>query len=331
MLHTARGWSRTLCRPTVARGLHPIEGCGRVAPALLSGRTRFRLREESHGQCRRLPALHAPRSSQVFGRGANGAAPKLAAVPAACAILVPPPWLCSAVPAILLPGSLAAAEFRWIFEDFVGCGSFTMGLPGLVSLGIFLNPMVEAMRRIRREQSVGKLPLLPYSAMATQGMVWTTYGLLVGNPAIWSPNFCAMILGLHYWSVYRKYCPEKADWLPMQQKHHGVAFAFTAALCALTSLAADPTTAVTVLGLTGNLMTLTMFGGPLAATRTVIQEQSTRSMPFGFTCAVNLNCNLWFFYAYFMLNDPYIYVQDGIGLLLTTVQLALFARYGIHR
>jgi len=40
---------------------------------------------------------------------------------------------------------------------------------------------------------------------------------------------------------------------------------------------------------------------------------------------------MWFFYAYFMLNDPYIYFQDCVGLLLTTVQLALFARYGIHR
>ena len=78
-------------------------------------------------------------------------------------------------------------------------------------------------------------------------------------------------------------------------------------------------------------MTMSMFGGPLAAMRTVIREKNTLALNLGFTLVVNLNCNLWFIYAYFVLNDPFIYVQDGIGLLLTTVQLALFARYGVSR
>lgn len=235
------------------------------------------------------------------------------------------------VPASLLPGSLSDASFRWVFEEFIGTGSVTMGIAGLVSLGIFINPMLEAMPRIRKNGCVGKFPLLPYSAMAAQGMVWTTYGLIVGNPAIWTPNFIAMLLGLRYWKEFRTFCPPNADWLPLTEKHHRLVFFGTAALCGIAASAMETSAALTCLGLTGNVMTLKMFGGPLAAMRTVIREKSTKAMALGFTLIVNLNCNLWFFYAYFMLNDPYIYVQDGIGLLLTTVQLALFARYGIHR
>lgn len=251
----------------------------------------------------------------------SGARPALAAAP----------WLCALLPAALLPGSLAACEHRWIFESFVGVGGITMGLQGLVSLGIFINPILEGIPKIRKRGTVGKMPLLPYSAMATQGVVWTVYGLLMQNPAIWTPNLCAAILGLYYWSVYMCYCPKDANWLPFTEKHHRVAFVATALLCIGAYTFLEPTTAATVLGLTGNVMTLKMFGGPLAAMRTVIQEKSTQALNLGFTCIVNLNCNLWFFYAYFMLNDPFIYMQDGLGLALTTIQLALFARYGIHR
>merc|ERR1712190_675550 len=91
--------------------------------------------------------------------------------------------------------------------------------------------MLEAIPRIRRERDVGQLPLLPYSAMAAQGMVWTSYGLLLGNGAIWIPNFLAMGLGLYYCSVYARFCPVGADWLPFSRWHHAAGFAATALLC----------------------------------------------------------------------------------------------------
>mmetsp|Transcript_79090 Transcript_79090/g.155171 ORF Transcript_79090/g.155171 Transcript_79090/m.155171 type:complete len:405 (+) Transcript_79090:59-1273(+) len=246
-------------------------------------------------------------------------------------MLAASPWLCALVPVDLLPGTLANSEHRWIFEQFVGYGSATMGVQGLVSLGIFFNPLFEAMPRIRRDASVGKMPLLPYSAMASQGLVWTVYGILVSNPAIWTPNFCALVLGIHYWSVYNQYCPKDADWLPLTQRLHRMIFSATALLCASAVFLLEIQSALILLGVAGNIMTLKMFGGPLAAIGTVVREKNTKAMAFGFTCAININCNLWFFYAYCMLDDPYIYIQDGLGLALTTIQLMLFARYGIHR
>merc|ERR1719329_907708 len=191
--------------------------------------------------------------------------------------------------------------------------------------------MIEVVPRILRERSVGKLPLLPYSAMASQGMVWTFYGLLRGNPAIWTPNALAMVLGLFYSAVYCRFCPKDADWLPRTPKHHVAGFLATTLFCGIVTATMDPGNAFVAMGLMGNVMTLAMFGGPLAAMRTVVRERSTRSMPFGFTCAVALNCALWFFYAFFMLDDVFIYFQDGLGLVFAGVQFALFARFGIYR
>lgn len=63
------------------------------------------------------------------------------------------PWFLFLLPSALAPGALSLSEHRWIFEDLLtlpGLGSLGIGLPGVVSLGIFLNPMFEAMPRIRK-------------------------------------------------------------------------------------------------------------------------------------------------------------------------------------
>ena len=238
-------------------------------------------------------------------------------------------WFGLLLPASLAPvppGSLAESPYRWIFEDFVHVGSVSMGLPGLVSLGIFLNPMFEAMVRIRQAGDVGQMPMLPYSAMASQGVVWTAYGLLLENPAVWTPNLCAAGLGVYYMFVYSKYWQNPGHLLVSHVVKVASTVAFSALACGL-----PHDWAMNLLGITGNMMTLFMFGGPLAAIRTVVRERNTRALNLGFTCIVNLNCILWFFYAYFMLDDPYIYLQDGLGILLATFQLGLFARYGVQR
>ncbi|CAJ1376235.1 unnamed protein product [Effrenium voratum] len=227
----------------------------------------------------------------------------------------------------LAPGSLGLSEYRWIFEDLVSVGSVGVGLPGLVSLGIFLNPMFEAMPRIRKLGHVGDMPMLPYSAMASMGSVWTAYGLLLSNPAVWTPNLCASLLGVYYMFVYCRHCPDLGHLLTGHVLKVLATMLFSAA--AYGFLPHD--LALSMLGLTGNVMTIFMFGGPLTAIRTVVREQNTRALNLGFTCAVNLNCILWFFYAYFMLDDPYIYLQDGVGIILATIQLGLFARYGVQR
>ena len=237
-------------------------------------------------------------------------------------------WFGVMLPAALAPASLSLSEYRWIFEDFVHLPgvSLGIGLPGVVSLGIFLNPMIEAMPRIRKLGHVGDMPMLPYSAMASQGSVWTAYGLLLGNPAVWTPNLMAALLGMYYMTIYCKHCD-----VGHLLKSHIVKVLATMGFSVFAYTFLPHDVALNLLGITGNVMTIFMFGGPLAAIRTVIREQNTRALNLGFTCIVNLNCFLWFFYAYFMLDDPYIYLQDGVGIVLASLQLGLFARYGIQR
>lgn len=44
---------------------------------------------------------------------------------------------------------------------------------------------MDAMKTIKEKGDVGDMPLLPYAAMAVNGVGWVAYGLLQGQPTIW--------------------------------------------------------------------------------------------------------------------------------------------------
>jgi len=219
---------------------------------------------------------------------------------------------------------------HWLFESCIGIGSVKMGIAGLASQVLFLAP-IDTMRRIVADKSVGKLPLLPYSAMFANGCIWTAYGVLQNNPAIWIPNTLGIVLGSLYSGVFLRYCPVGADWLPHTCYAHMVGVLGVGSVVAGAWLCFDHSMATQIVGIMGNIVCITMFAGPLSAIRTVMREKCTRSLPFSFTIATMVNCSLWAFYGTFLLNDPLIIVPNALGLLSSLIQLGLFVRFGFAR
>jgi len=209
-------------------------------------------------------------------------------------------------------------------------GPVRMGLPGLCVICLMLSPAFETIPRIRRDGDVGRLPLLPFSAMATNSFAWLCYGLLGRNPGLVWPNAAGLALGLLYWAVYLRHCPAGADWLPFTREVHFVVAGCSAACCVAASLLLGTPSGMMALGLMGNCWNIGLSGGPLTAIRTVLAEKSTASLPFGFTCLCFLTNCLWFFYGRVVMDDPQIYVSQMVGILLTSSQLMLFAIFGVH-
>lgn len=226
---------------------------------------------------------------------------------------------------------LSAIDWSWLMEDMLRIGSIRLGLPGLSALGLASTPMLEAMPRIWATGNVGKLPLLPYSAMLASGALWLTYGLLVDSPVVWCPNAIQVVFGLVYCSVFLRYCPARADWLPLSRVHHIAFCVVTAFGCISLVMFLPPSLAATFLGLIGSSVTVVMFAGPLAAIRTVLADKNTKSLPLGFTCVVTFNCALWLGYGWSMAGDPFVYVPNLLGLLVACLQLSLFFRFGLPR
>lgn len=226
--------------------------------------------------------------------------------------------------------SASLVDAHWWMEGLVGIGPVKMGIPGLLSLMMYLVPMLEVVPTIKRERAVRKLPLLPYSAMVSAGLTWSTYGWLTSTVTVTICNVVSVLLGLYYCHVFCSFCPQDADWLPSGRRSHFVAMALTAIWCLFAILHFPSTSASSILGITGNILCIVMFGGPLVAVQTVLKEQSTRNLPFGLSCAVTLNGGVWVIYSAAMLHDPMVLLPNLMGFVLGLLQLSLFLRFGIH-
>lgn len=218
----------------------------------------------------------------------------------------------------------------WWLESCVGVGSFKIGLPGLAAQVCFFAPM-EAMRTIQKEKTTGMLPLLPYSAMCANGMIWITYGAVLGNSAIALPNIPALVMGAFYWYTFQKYCPPGATHLPYSLKTHYIGAAAIATGVIGAAVALPTEAAQNVIGIVGDAIVIAMFGGPLAAIKTVVKDKSTKSLPLTFTLAAFVNCSLWTIYGSMVVGDIYIWLPNLLGLASSIAQLGLFAKYGVHK
>ena len=71
---------------------------------------------------------------------------------------------------------------------------------------------------------------------------------------------------------------------------------------------------------TGTGFVISMFGGPLAAMKTVIETKDTSSLPFTMTVATFVNCTLWTVYGTCVIEDFFIWFPNSLGLLSSFVQ-----------
>uniref|UniRef100_A0A7S1BTV2 Sugar transporter SWEET1 n=1 Tax=Corethron hystrix TaxID=216773 RepID=A0A7S1BTV2_9STRA len=74
-------------------------------------------------------------------------------------------------------------------------------ITSIVVMGAPLPTMME----IRRSQSVGCLPLLPYTAMSINAFSWIIYGLLKENINVWGTNLFGLIFSLYYMAEYCRF------------------------------------------------------------------------------------------------------------------------------
>lgn len=100
---------------------------------------------------------------------------------------------------------------RWLMEGIVDTGRMKIGLPGLASLYLSASPSFGAVLGIYRNRSVGRLPLLPYTAMVCNSVIWMFYGVTSKQFAVAAPNLLGLVLGLVYCGVYCWHAPTDAD------------------------------------------------------------------------------------------------------------------------
>lgn len=195
----------------------------------------------------------------------------------------------------------------------------------VASIALCLAPL-PTIEKVKKESDVGELPMLPYSSMATNGFLWTTYGLLRNKPSIMIPNTIGFLLGSYYFMNFHRYAPISSPTLPGSKKLH-VAVSLTIGAIALALYSSGLPVAVDILGLSAVVLCLILFASPLAALKSVIQTKSSKSIPLPFTLATLVNCFAWLMFGLFDLKDVNVWLPNVVGLTLAVVQLSLKAIY----
>jgi solute carrier family 50 protein (sugar transporter) len=191
----------------------------------------------------------------------------------------------------------------------------------VASIVVFLAPF-PTIQQIKRDRSVGNLPLLPYSSMASSAFLWSTYGILKSEPNIWVTNLLGLVFASYYFFQFVQFAPKSSPTLPGSVEQHVQGFGaivITASLLVVSGLSI----AIHIIGMAAVVLCLAMFGSPLAALKVVVQSKSSDAIPLPFTLASVVNCFAWTVYGLFSMNDPNIYITNGLGLFFTLAQLAL--------
>jgi solute carrier family 50 protein (sugar transporter) len=187
-------------------------------------------------------------------------------------------------------------------------------------------------RQIQAKRDVGCLPLLPYSCMAANCVLWTAYGVLQNTPSIWLPNGAGLVLALYYMDSFltHAYPDKKSTPRPLKMQIGGVGAVIGSSALAVgcQSVLAAPAPAIAeMVGGAAVLFCMALFASPLAALKHVIETRSAESIPLPFTIASLLCCFLWSVTGILELHDLNVIIPNVVGFMFGLAQIALKLRF----
>jgi solute carrier family 50 (sugar transporter) len=195
-------------------------------------------------------------------------------------------------------------------------------LAPLVSIVVFLAP-IPTMQQIKRDQSVGSFPLLPYSSMIASTFLWVVYGLLKTESKIYVTNSVGLMLGAYYFYTFIQFAPPVAATLPGAVVQHQQGMATMILLTAFVAMSNIIPSPERVIGFAGVVFCIALFASPLAALRVVIQTKSAKAIPLPFCVASTVNCLLWTVVGIFYMKDINVWLPNSLGLSFSLIQVIL--------
>ncbi|CAB9520951.1 Bidirectional sugar transporter SWEET15 [Seminavis robusta] len=228
---------------------------------------------------------------------------------------------------------MSAVEGSAMLTSFINfCGQ---GAP-IASIGCYLAP-IPTIRDVTMTGTVGSLPLLPYSAMVSNAFMWTIYGVLKKEYALWSCNGVGCVLAAYYCLQFTSHIPKakqtsilqaSTPTLPGTVQQHAQAVAAVIGITSLMAIFQPFANTANLIGNVAVLFCILMFASPLSVIRVVLQTKSAKSIPLPFTVLTCVNCFMWVIFGWFKLNDVNVYLPNILGLTFGLIQVALKVQFG---
>ncbi|TYJ13206.1 hypothetical protein E1A91_A10G035800v1 [Gossypium mustelinum] len=201
------------------------------------------------------------------------------------------------------------------------------GIAGnIFAFGLFLSP-IPTFRRIIRNGSTEQFSGMPYIYALLNCLICLWYGFPIISPGIIleaTVNSIGAVFQLIYIIIFIAYATK-----PMKLKMLGFlvsVFAVFASIVFVSLQFLDSSSRQLFIGYLSVASLISMFASPLLIINLVIKMKSVEYMPFSLSLATFLMSLAFFVYG-LLKHDPFIYAPNGIGTVLGTVQLALYAYF----
>ncbi|KAL3516012.1 hypothetical protein ACH5RR_022914 [Cinchona calisaya] len=204
--------------------------------------------------------------------------------------------------------------------------SFFIGIIGnIISVLMFLSP-VKTFWRIVQNKSTEEFESLPYICTLLSSSLWTYYGITKpGSYLVATVNGFGVIVEIIYVSLFLIFAPpKKKEKTAILAGILDAGFLVVAIL--VTHFVLSGETRIDAIGFMSSGLNIIMYGSPLTAMKTVVTTKSVEFMPFLLSFFLFLNGGIWTFYAV-LVRDWFLGVPNGIGFILGTAQLVVYAIY----
>ncbi len=202
---------------------------------------------------------------------------------------------------------------------------FDMVVPPLATaaaIGTYAGSLLDA--KSWKEQGTGSLSHLPYGMLLLNAGGWVCYGVMAGIRSIVISNVVGLSIAVCLCAAFVAYSREGAA---EAQTMYGYVAGY---LLLLSLLAFYGALATETVGLLSSVISILMFASPLATVRTVLATKSAASLPAPMVI-VGLSCTvLWTAFG-IRQGNPFMYVPNGIAVLLGIAQVALLIVYRERR
>ena len=210
---------------------------------------------------------------------------------------------------------------------------FTKTAAPIFSVFLTLSPVptLYALPAPSDKSIVHSLPLLPYSSMTVNGLLWFLYGLLIGAPPVWSSNLVALLMGCIYcvtfvWKsggVHSTFFIRLN--LPLTWRHHVIA---SAAIMSLGVLLFGVKSRL-ALALLANAVCFVLFTSPLSSIARIVKAGKCKrgEIPLPFAMFQMANCLLWSYYGTVAIGDPAVYLPNYFGCFCALAQMVTMIKY----
>lgn len=179
--------------------------------------------------------------------------------------------------------------------------------------------MVSTALDLQSNRNEKKLSAVPYLTLLVNCSVWSLYAAAQGLIALFLPNALGIFIGTYCSLIYFQ-----NSRIPLPTEYSTIAGVII--LASLIFVAMGYTELV---GFIAIILSTAVYASPLSTLKTVLEEKSTKSMPFYTSLLVWLSSFFWTLYASAVAYDVNVLIPSLLGFILASVQMYMFFLYGI--